>query len=122
MSKDSDRAGITAVLKDETHDRLILDRRPRSALEGGVSRASRHLTPAWRLTEGHLHPWERWRLFSTDLREMFYSFEITEMRASTNAVAVQLSSVGKIQRHRGIQNPSHPIPRVSGFGLGGTST
>eukprot|EP00971_Amphidinium_carterae_P296460 5889160-Amphidinium_carterae.1 len=26
MSKNSDRAGITALLKDETHDRLILDR------------------------------------------------------------------------------------------------
>ena len=109
----AERACLIAVHKDENYDRLIVDRRPRNAKEAHLCRGSQTLTPGWRLTDIILEESESLQLYSSDLREMFYSFWVSSERAETNCIAADFparsfegsTALRRLERRLG------PLPR-----------
>ena len=85
------RSALPAVKKDHQYDRLILDRRGPNSEETHIGRASQGLAPGWRLTDLELGDQEDLLLYSTDLTEMFFAFQVSESRGLTNCVAAEVS-------------------------------
>lgn len=90
------RSTLTPVRKNERWDRMILDRRGPNGEEARLRRASQEQTSGWTLCDIVLGEHQFLRLYGMDLCEMFYAFEISLARGSTDCVAaeVQLQALG----------------------------
>ena len=84
------RSALTTVKKDLQFDRLILDRRNPNSSEAHIGRASQSLAPWWRPTDLELGDQEDLLLYSTDLTEMFFAFQVSESRGLTICVAAEV--------------------------------
>lgn len=84
------RKTLTAVRKSERWDRMILDRCGPTAEEARLRRASQELTPGWTLCDVVLGQQQTLRLYSTDLCEMLYAFEVSLARGCTNCIVAEV--------------------------------
>lgn len=80
------QAGLFAVGKDESKDRLIFDSRPFNTLESPPNRWIKSMAAASSLVEVHLEPGEVCVVSGTDLREFYYSFEVGNSRLIRNSL------------------------------------
>lgn len=69
---------------------MILDCRGPNREEARLPRASQERTPGWTLCDVVLGQKDSLRLYSTDLCEMFYAFEVSLSRGSTNCIAAEV--------------------------------
>ena len=80
------QAGLFAVPKDSLKDRLIFDSRPFNCLESPPGRWVSSMASALNLTDLHLKANERLITSGTDLREFYYSFQISHQRLVRNSL------------------------------------
>ena len=83
-------AGLFAVVKDLTRDRLILDARPANALESPPCFWTGSLASAAALLPILLGPEEEIRISSADLKDFFYLFKVSEQRLQRNLLSGSL--------------------------------
>lgn len=69
-------------------EHLIMDRRSPNGDEAYLAHASPWLAPGWVLSDLLLHPGERLLIWSTDLQEMCYSFDVSDACGATTCVAL----------------------------------
>eukprot|EP00438_Fugacium_kawagutii_P021002 Skav228367 [mRNA] locus=scaffold1981:191093:195553:+ [translate_table: standard] len=85
------QAGLFCVPKDFEHDRLIFDSRPFNQLETGLGRWVRAMASISPLLDLQLSDNEVCRVSGTDLRDFYYSFEISHERMVRNSLVGPLS-------------------------------
>ena len=80
------QAGLFAIQKDQSKDRMIFDSRPFNMLEAPPGRWVASMASADNLTDMHLKADEELRVSGTDLREFYYSFPVTRERLARNSL------------------------------------
>ena len=80
------QAGLFAVGKDSSKDRLIFDSRPFNTLESPPARWVASMSSALNLTDIHLKENQDLTCSGTDLREFYYSFEVNHQRLIRNSL------------------------------------
>ena len=87
----SHSAGLFALMKNLTTDRLIMDSRPANLLEPAFSRWTQTMGSIVPLFQLHLRADERLVISGEDLRDFYYHFVITPERAKRNVLKFALS-------------------------------
>ena len=84
------QAGLFAVGKSSTHDRLIFDSRPFNTLERPMRRWIGSMGAAASLCDLHVAEDSILRTSGTDLREFYYSFAVSEQRLRRNSLLISV--------------------------------
>ncbi len=84
------QAGLFCVPKSSTQDRLIFDSRPFNTLEQPMQRWISSMGAAANLCDFHIAEDQTLITSGTDLREFYYSFQITEERLRRNALLIRV--------------------------------
>ena len=91
-TKDFDEAvGLFCVPKDDTHDRLIVNPKTINSRMFSISSATRDLAPGSMLSLLSLEPGFAYRFNADDLTDFYYTFKVSENRASRNAIRQKFS-------------------------------
>ena len=91
-SKDFDEAvGLFCVPKDDVHDRLIINPKTINGRMFSVSHATKDLAPGSMLSLLSLEPGCAYRFNADDLTDFYYTFCVSERRASRNALRMEFS-------------------------------
>ncbi len=82
----SHTAGLFAIMKNLTTDRLIMDSRPANELEPAYGRWTQTMAAITPLFQMHLKPSEFLRVSGEDLKDYYYYFKVSSNRARRNAL------------------------------------
>lgn len=86
------RAGLFALAKNLTLDRLILDARPANQLEEGINEWTSLMASVSPMLDISMAPGEKLIMSGEDLRDYYYYYCVTPSRAARNALAMELTA------------------------------
>lgn len=94
------RAGMFALMKNLTTDRLILDCRPANLLEPGLNQWTQTMGSLVPLLSWHVPPGHKIVAAGEDLKDYYYYYVISPIRSKRNALAMRLTQ-SEAKRFRG---------------------
>ena len=85
------RAGLFALAKNTTVDRLIMDARPANMLEDNINEWTALMAAVTPMLDISLAPDDCLVMSGEDLRDYYYYYQVSASRAARNALAMELS-------------------------------